>query len=90
MRHPLDFSAPRISDLPADEAKAAMLERDAAARAAWWAGRQRRPLGTRIRDLLLPPASAAHPPAASTPLVGAFEARADHIAGAGNMVGEQG
>lgn len=57
-RHPLDHSAPRISDLSAEEAKAAMFARDADARAAWLRNRQRRPFADRIANLFrgAPPA----------------------------------
>lgn len=51
MKHPLDFSPPRISDLPPDAARLALLARADHKRESWLRTRQGRPLATRIMDL---------------------------------------
>lgn len=69
-RHPLDFSKPRVSDLPEDDKRLALLARGDRARAEWLRSRQRHPLMERLTSLLrgTPPAlgeaAGASPPRA--------------------------
>jgi hypothetical protein len=57
-RNPLDFSAPRISDLPAPDVRKALFAREQRAREAWLRNRQHRPLVERMLNLFrgAPPA----------------------------------
>lgn len=61
IRHPLDFSPPRLSDLPPDDAKMALLSRADRAREDWLRSRQPQPIVQRLLSILrgLPPSPGA-------------------------------
>lgn len=54
IRHPLDYSPPRISDLPPDHARIVLAARDDAARDRWMRARQPAGLLARLRQRFLP------------------------------------